>query len=131
MSNQKEYMFGDFLSNLVDSLRPDPRRKQYKRGIVKKMVFGIVFLSLITYTCTMICLYVIDDWLHQIFKGELSLIIVTVASALFWSGLLGWVVARLLTKPMLDLEEKAEAPARGDLSTEVSIPPLPAMRCKP
>ncbi|NEW09745.1 methyl-accepting chemotaxis protein [Paenibacillus sp. SYP-B3998] len=92
-------------------------------GLVQKIVIGIITVSIVTYgTSAIFILYIKDEvlsvlpsWLFTI--GTLSL-------GVFWTGLLGWFMARWIVKPLIRLAKLADEAALGHL--DIVIPDHPS-----
>jgi len=90
-------------------------------GLQKKIVLGITVLSIITYGTSFIFLTFLSDYFSAFippvfFQGTVLVM------GIGWSAFFGWVAARILTKPIVQLQQTAEKVSTGDLRVQVEIP---------
>ncbi len=90
-------------------------------GLQKKIVLGITVLSALTYGTSFFILTFLSDYFLQyvhpmVFQGTVLLM------GVLWSAFFGWIAARILTKPIVQLERTAEKVSTGDLRVQVDIP---------
>lgn len=90
-----------------------------KFGLIKKMVFGITCVSLVTYGTSGFFIFVLKDYLAPQMNDWLYICII-LALGIFWTGLLGWLAARYLVKPLMQLTTAVNEAATGRLT--VTIP---------
>lgn len=95
--------------------------KTHGFGLVKKMVVGITILSLVTYGTSLLFLTVLTDYVKSFLSAGVFQVIV-LAMGVCWSALFGWIAARMISKPILQLKATAESVATGDLRVQVLIP---------
>ncbi len=95
-------------------------KKSIRFGLEKKLVFGIVLISFITYGTSEFFLFVIKDLFFQN-MNEIIFVTMTFSLGILWMGILGWIAARILIKPLKQLTETARIAAEGDLSREVKV----------
>jgi methyl-accepting chemotaxis protein len=88
-----------------------------KFGIVAKMVTGIVAVSIVTYGTSAFCLLVVQPALRDQVSGWIF-VGLTLALGIFWTGLLGWLAARWLVRPLIVLTRAANEAAAGDLHVQ-------------
>ncbi|MBN6187080.1 methyl-accepting chemotaxis protein [Aneurinibacillus sp. BA2021] len=93
-------------------------RPGHSFGLVKKLVLGIGGLSAITYSTSAFFIFVISDYVTAYIPYWLFTLL-TLSLGVFWSGVFGWVVARWLVKPIVELEHAAERASAGDLRVEI------------
>lgn len=81
-----------------------------------------MFLSMITYGTSAFFLIVLKDHLTS-FTGVSanSFIIGTMSLGGIWSVILGFIAARILTKPIVELEESTRKASTGDLQNDVNV----------
>lgn len=91
-----------------------------KLSIVKKMVIGIVALSITTYGCSAFFIFFLKPLIAPDMK-DLLYIPIILGLGIFWTGLLGWLAARWFIGPLLKLTVVAEEAATGNLRTEIPI----------
>lgn len=95
-------------------------KKQRRFGLEKKLVFGIVLISLITYGTSEFFIFFVKDLFFQN-MNEIVFVSMTFALGVLWMGILGWIAARILIRPLMRLTETARIAAEGDLSHEVKV----------
>ncbi|TJY41144.1 methyl-accepting chemotaxis protein [Cohnella pontilimi] len=91
-----------------------------KMGLVKKIVAGITSVSVVTYGCSAFFIFELkpliaagmSDWVYM------SIILLL---GVFWSGVLGWLGAVWLIRPLLRLAAAADEAAKGNLRVEIPI----------
>lgn len=91
-------------------------------SIRKKLVIGISGLAVITYGCSAFFIFVLAD-LQESFLGlsKNTFIVITLLKGIFWSGVLGWFFAPLITKPLKDVEESVHKAAVGDIRHDIKV----------
>ncbi|GAB7387884.1 methyl-accepting chemotaxis protein [Bacillaceae bacterium] len=94
------------------------KRRKYKWGIVKKMVLGVTVLALITYGCSAVFIFFLSPFFTR-FMPQWAFIAGTLSLGVIWSGILGFVAAKKLVRPLLTLEATALEAAGGNLTVEV------------
>jgi methyl-accepting chemotaxis protein len=90
-------------------------------GLEKKLVLGISGLSAVTYSTSAFFIFVLSDYVTNIMPSWLFTLL-TLALGVFWSGVFGWLVARWIAKPIVQLEEAASRASAGDLRVEIQNP---------
>ena len=96
-------------------------KKKHRFGLQKKIVLGIALLSAVTYGTSFAILTFLSDYFSSYFSAGLFQGIVLLLGVL-WSSLFGWIAARMITKPIIQLEKSAEQASTGDLRVQVTIP---------
>lgn len=91
------------------------------KSIVRKMVFGIVISSVITYATSAFCLLVLrDEWFQSI---PTSLFVSgTLALGVIWTGLFGYIATKYMLKPLIAVTKAVTEASTGNL--KVSVPEL-------
>ncbi|UFJ42673.1 methyl-accepting chemotaxis protein [Brevibacillus humidisoli] len=89
-----------------------------KYSVVKKMVWGITGVSVITYGTSAFCIFTLQDVLNP-YIPEWLFIWITLALGVFWTGFLGWLAARWFVRPLLQLTEAANSASAGNLRVEI------------
>ncbi len=89
-------------------------------GLAKKIVLGISAVSIVTYGCSAFFLFYLKDIVAPKMAGWVYMSII-LALGVIWSGILGWLGAVWLTKPVKRLTEAANAAASGSLNIEIPI----------
>lgn len=90
-------------------------------GLVKKLVIGMTLVAITTYGTSAFFIFVLKDYLAPNMESWLFTVL-TLLLGVFWTGLLGWLTARWLVKPLNALHGAAQKAAQGDLTTTVAIP---------
>lgn len=90
-------------------------------GLQKKIVLGIAVLSAVTYGTSFFFLTFLADFFHG-FMSPGAFQAMVLLMGVFWSSLFGCMAARVLTKPIVQLEKTAEKVSTGDLRVKVEIP---------
>ena len=98
------------------------KKKQYKWGIRKQLVFFTTALAMITYTTSAFFIYAIYPLVKDFLGvGEVTFTIVTLLLGVIWSGILSFFAARLIVKPLQQLEVVALQAAQGDISKNIEL----------
>ncbi|WP_270168305.1 methyl-accepting chemotaxis protein [Paenibacillus sp. SYP-B4298] len=90
-------------------------------SLVRKIVAGIALVATITYGTSAFFIYFLKDYIAPDMNSWLFTLL-TFAAGVFWTGLLGWLTARMLVKPLNALRHAAEIAAQGNLTADVDIP---------
>lgn len=83
-----------------------------------KMVLGVTVVSLITYGTSAFFIFVLKPWLAPGMENWLY-ISITLLLGVFWTGVLGWLAAKWLTKPIIGLAKASEEAASGNLRVAI------------
>lgn len=94
-----------------------------KWGLVKKIVFGIIGVSVVTYGCSAFFIFYLKDLIAP-GMSDWSYISIILLLGIIWSGILGWLGAAWLIKPLLKLAAAANEAATGNL--RIDIPEHPS-----
>lgn len=89
-------------------------------GLVKKIVLGVVGVSIVTYGCSALFIFVLKDWLAP-GMSEWTYISIILLLGILWTGILGWLGAAWLIKPLLRLSAAANEAATGNLRVEIPV----------
>lgn len=87
-------------------------------SIVKKMVLGITVVSAVTYATSAFFIFTLQDLFKDYVPGWLF-IVITLSMGVFWTGLLGWIAAKWLVKPLVQLTDAANHASIGDLQVQI------------
>lgn len=88
-----------------------------------KLVLFTTILAIITYATSAIFIYLFQDIIQSYISiSESVYIIIILAFGVFWSGVLAYFAARVITKPIQDLEKIAAEAAKGNLNQSVDTP---------
>ena len=97
-------------------------KKSYSFSIRKKLVLGISGLAIITYGTSAFFIFFLADYLQGLLNVNSDLfIIITLILGVMWCGILGFLAAPLITKPLHELEDAARKAAAGDIGVDVAI----------
>ncbi|WP_284140134.1 MULTISPECIES: HAMP domain-containing methyl-accepting chemotaxis protein [unclassified Virgibacillus] len=99
-------------------------KKKYRFSLRVKLMLFTTILALITYSTSAFFLYYVHDAVTSYFSWSLSMeafTIITLLLGIIWSGVLAYVAARFITKPLEKLEHVATEAANGNLHQVVSI----------
>lgn len=95
----------------------------FRFGLRWKLVLLVTVLAIITYSISGLFIYVIYDVVKESLGiSEFLFTIMTLGLGIFWSGVLAYFLARIITKPLENLEKVTAKAADGDLNQEVAIP---------
>ncbi|WP_027415225.1 methyl-accepting chemotaxis protein [Aneurinibacillus terranovensis] len=95
-------------------------KSKHRFSLEKKLVIGISSLSAVTYSTSAFFLFVLQKYVTFIPAWLFTLL--TLALGVFWSGFFGWLVARWISRPLVQLEKAASTASTGDLRVEVKVP---------
>ncbi|MDF1508221.1 methyl-accepting chemotaxis protein [Robertmurraya sp. DFI.2.37] len=97
-------------------------KKKYKFGLRKKLVLFITTLALITYTTSGLFIYFLYPMIQDMLPfGEITFTIITLSLGIIWSGILAFLAAGFIIKPLQKLEKVALKAAHGDISVDVEL----------
>ncbi|WP_066188106.1 methyl-accepting chemotaxis protein [Gracilibacillus timonensis] len=98
---------------------------QQKKGINLgiKLVLFTTTLAIITYSTSAFFIYVLQERIQAYIDiPELVFVLVTLLLGIIWSGILAFVAAGVITKPLKRLKNIATRVAEGDLNQDISSP---------
>lgn len=95
-------------------------KRKYKFSLVKKIVIGIMLLATITYTTSAFFIFVLKDLVAST-MSDVLFVSGTLLLGIIWSGILGFIAAKMITKPLISLQEVAKLAATGDLRQTVKV----------
>ncbi|WP_188650562.1 methyl-accepting chemotaxis protein [Pontibacillus salipaludis] len=97
-------------------------KKKYRFSLRLKLVVFITTLAVITYSTSAWFIYVLYDRIKDtIGISVVPFTLITFALGILWSGILAYVAAGFITKPLLKLEQIAAKAALGDITDEVAV----------
>ncbi|GAX91291.1 methyl-accepting chemotaxis protein [Effusibacillus lacus] len=96
------------------------QKRRYKFSLTKKMVLGIMALATVTYTTSGIFIFVLKDLIAPQ-MSEVLFVSGTLMLGIIWCGILGYIAAKFITKPLVLLEEAARLAATGDLRQNIQV----------
>ncbi len=102
------------------SQKKSQTRQSFQFSLVKKFVTGITVLSVVTYGTSAFFIFFLKDFFSFIPYGLYVLSVLSLG--IIWSGILGWIAARWLIKPITRLNDTAQKASTGDLTVNVDIP---------
>ncbi len=80
-------------------------------------------LAMITYSTSALFLYLLYDYVVEFWPVSMEVYTLTILSlGIIWSGILAFIAARVITKPLNRLAQVASEVAEGNLNQEVTIP---------
>jgi methyl-accepting chemotaxis protein len=98
-------------------------KRKHRFSLRFKLVLFATILAVITYSTSALFLSVIFDYVQNYWQiSEEAFTIITLILGIFWSGLLAFFAARIITKPLEKLNEAASMAADGNLNQQVEIP---------
>jgi len=87
-----------------------------------KLVLFTTILALITYSTSAFFIYYLYDQLQGFLNMSMEMFaIMTLSLGIIWSGILAYLFARIITKPLENLEKVASQAAEGDLNQTINI----------
>ena len=90
-----------------------------KFGLQKKMVFGMLIVSGVTYATSGFFIFVLKPYIAPN-MGDIAYDAIIFMLGIFWTCLLGWLAASLIVKPLIQLTKAADEAAQGRLG--VTLP---------
>ncbi|WP_172253677.1 methyl-accepting chemotaxis protein [Saccharibacillus deserti] len=89
-----------------------------KLNLGKKMVAGFIAISGVTYATSAFFIFFLKPYIARSMADWLYMSIILLLGVL-WSGILGWFVSRLLTRPIVRLADTAREVSGGNLAVDV------------
>jgi len=97
-------------------------KKSYRFSLRMKLVLFTTILALITYSTSAFFIYYLYDQLQGFLNMSMEMFaILTLSLGIIWSGILAYLFARIITKPLENLEKVASQAAEGDLNQTINI----------
>jgi methyl-accepting chemotaxis protein len=93
----------------------------YKFSLRKKLVLFTVVLAAITYTSSAVFIYVLYPFLKN-YIDQTTYMILVLLLGVVWSGILAFVAAGFIVKPLKIIELGALKAADGQICTDVAVP---------
>lgn len=92
-----------------------------KFGLRKKLIVFVVALAIVTYSISFLFIEYVQpmffpDTNRKVFE------VVTYVLGIIWSGILAGILGVILVRPLQQLEEVANAAARGEIGRDIDIP---------
>ena len=95
--------------------------KRVKFGLRKKLILFVVALAIVTYSIS----FLFIEYVQPMFFPETNrkvFEIVTYLLGIIWSGILAGILGIVLVRPLQQLEEVANAAARGEIGRDIELP---------
>lgn len=97
-------------------------KKNYRFSLRKKLVLFTTILAIITYSTSAFFIYYLYDELQGFLNLSMeAFMVITLGLGIIWSGILAYLFARFITKPLESLEQVASQAAQGDLNQSITI----------
>lgn len=93
--------------------------KRLQFSIVRKIVLGITLVSTVTYGTSAFFIFILQDFFKDYMPGWLFTGM-TLLLGIFWTGFLGWIAAKWLVRPLLQLTSAADKASGGDLNVRIT-----------
>ena len=94
-------------------------QEKYRFPLTKKFVLGIVGFSMITYGISAFFILGLEEYFT--FLPYHWFVILTLSLGVIWSGIFGYIAARILIKPLKEIEQVSMKAAEGELKTKVKV----------
>jgi len=94
--------------------------KGYGFSLKLKLVAFTTVLALVTYSTSAFFIYVLYDFVSNMMSEQLYTVIV-LSLGILWSGILAYVAAGFITKPLKQLEQAAVKAANGEIEEDVPV----------
>jgi len=95
-------------------------KEKHKFSLRLKLVIFTTILALITYSTSALFIYVFYDLFFSTFNKSLFTVIILFLG-IFWSGVLAYVAAGFITRPLKQLEQAAMKAANGQIDEDVPL----------
>ncbi|MDQ0413885.1 methyl-accepting chemotaxis protein [Mesobacillus stamsii] len=97
-------------------------KRSYKMGLRKKLVMLTTVLAIITYSISAFFIYFLYPYAEK-FLGIQSVVytVVVLSLGILWSGLLAYMAAGMIIKPLQKLEQSAMKAAQGEIGEDAAI----------
>ncbi|MGG3687641.1 methyl-accepting chemotaxis protein [Caldifermentibacillus hisashii] len=96
-------------------------RKKYKFSLRKKLVYFTTLLALITYSTSAFFIYILYPLFFENIINQFVFTIGTLALGIIWSGILAFLAAFFIVRPLKDLEQAAMQAASGEITKDVKV----------
>ncbi|GIN57189.1 methyl-accepting chemotaxis protein [Lederbergia ruris] len=96
------------------------KKQRYRFGLQKKLVVFTTTLAVITFSTSAIFLYFVYPFVDP-YINEHAFTIITLLLGIIWSGILAYLSATIMTKPLQRLKEAASKAGEGDIGTDVAV----------
>lgn len=96
--------------------------KRYKFSIRKKIVLGVSAVAGVTFATSAIILYFLADYAASMLNIDPSwLTLLVLLAGVIWSGILGYFLSTIITKPLAQLEHAVTEAASGVIDRNVEL----------
>ena len=96
------------------------KRKKYKFGLRKKLALFITIVAIITYSTSGFFIYILYPMFFKSLN-EVLFTIGTLALGIIWSGIIAYIAAGFIIKPLQKLEMLAIQASQGDIKDDLEI----------
>ena len=98
-------------------------KNRYRFGLRLKMSLFITIVAIITYGTSAFFIYVLFDYTEQVLPMSFEwFTIITLLLGVIWTGVLGYIAAGFIVRPLKKLENAAVQASEGNLQQEIEIP---------
>src|SRR5699024_123579 len=95
---------------------------KYRFSLRIKLVIFTTILAIITYSTSAFFIYILYDYVKMFWNiHETVFVIITLLLGIIWSGILAFIAAAIITRPLQRLEGAASEAAQGNLNQEIYI----------
>ncbi|MFB4213559.1 methyl-accepting chemotaxis protein [Shouchella sp. JSM 1781072] len=96
--------------------------KRYKFSIRKKIVLGVSAVAGVTFATSAIILYFLADYAASMLNIDPAwLTLLVLLAGVIWSGILGYFLSTIITKPLAQLEHAVTEAASGVIDRNVEL----------
>nr|WP_010677207.1 methyl-accepting chemotaxis protein [Bacillus timonensis] len=96
------------------------KKRHYTFGLRVKLVLFTTILAIVTYSTSALFIYFVYPFVEEWISQQIF-VIGTLALGIIWSGILAYLAASIITKPLQTLEQVAIHAANGDIREDVPI----------
>lgn len=97
------------------------KKRKYRFGLRKKVVFLTTISAIITYTTSAFFIYVIYPLVKNLIN-QTVFTIATLALGVIWTGILAFIAAGFIVRPLKRIELGALKAAQGNICEDVALP---------
>lgn len=95
-------------------------RKVFKFGLRKKLALFITVVALITYSTSGVFIYILYPMFFSNFN-QVTFTLITLLLGIIWSGIIAFVAASFIIKPLQRLEKVALKAAHGNIQEDLEL----------
>lgn len=97
-------------------------KKKYRFSMRLKMCLFFIGVALITYGTSAFFIYVLFDFIEPYIPFSFEwFTIITLLLGVIWTGIIGYLAAMVIVRPLEELEEAAGKAAQGNLQQQIKI----------